>query len=215
MYVISVEQIKAARSLLDWTQIDLSKACGISEHTLKNLERKSGKPRLETNLLIQKTLEHAGIEFLDDVGVKLRGESLKIQVWEGSESLFRLQKDIFETLAGTGKELMICGVDEKVYIKQGGERFLSEVKKRLEAGIDAKLLSCEGDRKFIEPMRHYRWISPQIFNQMPYYVYGNKYAILLWSMPQKVVLIEDKSIADGYRKQFLALWDSAKIPPKE
>jgi transcriptional regulator with XRE-family HTH domain len=210
--MITVEQIKAARGLIGWTQLELAKAADISEHTLKNIERKSGKPRYDTHLVIQKTLEGAGVEFIDDIGVKLRGESLKVQVWEGSESLFRLLDDIYETLNGTEKELMICGVDEKIYVGEGGERFLAEIKKRLDARIRTKLLSCDGDTNFVEPYEHYRWVSKEIFNQMPYYVYGNKYAILLWGTPQKVVLMENKAIADGYRKQFLSLWNNAKIP---
>jgi hypothetical protein len=74
------------------------------------------------------------------------------------------------------------------------------------------LLSCEGDTNYVEPYEHYRWVSKEIFNQMPYYVYDNKYAILLWGTPQRVVLVENKAIADGYRKQFMALWNNAKIP---
>ena len=213
--MITVEQIKASRSLLNWTQIDLAKACGISEHTIKNIERRSGNPRFETQLLIQKTLEDSGIEFIEQIGVKLRGENLKVQVWEGSESLFRLLKDIYETLAGTENELMICGIDENIYMKYGGERFLAEIQKRNDANVNVKLLSCEGDTHFIGPQEHYRWIPAQVFNQMPYYVYDNKYAILLWGAVQKVVLIENKAIADGYRKQFMALWQTAKIPPKK
>jgi DNA-binding XRE family transcriptional regulator len=210
--MITVEQVKAARGLISWTQLDLARAAGISEHTLKNIERKSAKPRWETQQQIQKTLEAAGIEFIEDIGVKLRGESLKVQVWEGSESLFRLLADIYETLAGTDKELMICGVDEKVYLQTGGERFLAEIKKRLDARIKTKLLSCEGDTNYIEPYEHYRWVSREIFNQMPYYVYDNKYVILLWGNPQRVVLMENKAIADGYRRQFMAHWNNAKIP---
>jgi transcriptional regulator with XRE-family HTH domain len=210
--MVTVEQIKAARGLISWTQLDLARAARISEHTLKNIERKSAKPRYETQQIIQKTLEAAGIEFIEDIGVKLRGESLKVQVWEGSESLFRLLADIYETLSGTDKELMICGVDEKVYLQTGGERFLAEVKKRLDAKIRTKLLSADGDTNYVEPYEHYRWVSREIFNQMPYYVYDNKYAILLWGTPQRVVLVENKAIADGYRRQFMALWNNAKIP---
>ena len=212
--MITVEQIKAARSLLEWNQIDLAKAAGISEHTLKNIERKSSKPRADTMLLIQKTLEEAGIEFINEVGVKLRGESLNVQVFEGRESLFRLLKDIYDTLAGTEKELMICGVDESYYLKYGGERFIEEIKKRNVAGIKTKLLSCYGDTNFIEPYEHYRWISKEIFSQVPYYVYDNKYAILLWGEPQRVMLVESKPVAESYRRQFMGLWENAKIPTK-
>lgn len=211
--MLSVEQIKAARALLDWTQDDLAKAAELSKPMINTLERRIANPKVETIASIQKALEKAGVEFTDGPGVKLRSAVLKTQVFEGEDSLIRLVHDIFETLVGTDKELMISGIEEEKYKKLGGENIKALVDKRVKHGIKTKLLSCEGDTNFLEPIEHYRWVPKELFSKTPYYVYDNKYAIFLWGPPKKVVLIENAEIAESFRQQFLAHWAIAK-PPK-
>ncbi len=210
--MISIEQIKAARALLDWTQDDLAAAAGLSKPSINTLERRISNPKSNTMKAIQKALEKAGVEFTEGPGVKLRSSVVKTSVFEGEDSLVRLTHDIFDTLNGTDKELMIAGIAEHKYKYLGGERVLKEIEKRVKHGIKTKLLSCEGDTNFIEPAHHYRWLPKKFFPQVPYYIYDNKYALLLWGPPKKVVIIENDEIASSHRDQFLALWEGAKVP---
>ena len=159
--MISIEQIKAARALLDWTQDELAQAAGLSKPSINTLERRIANPKMETLAAIQRALENAGVEFTDGPGVKLQSSVLKTQIFEGADSLVRLCHDIFDTLVGTGKELMISGIAEQKYRDWGGERILHEIERRIKHGIPTKLLSCEGDTNFIEPVGHYRWIGKQ------------------------------------------------------
>jgi transcriptional regulator with XRE-family HTH domain len=210
--MVTTEQIKAARAMLDWSQEDLAKFSGVSSPAIKNLERRNNKPRAETLNAIKAALEDAGIEFLGEVGVKLRGENLKVRVFEGHDALYRLLNDIFDSLVGTKNELLIAGVSETIHKKEGGEKFLELIRKRSQHGIKSKLLAREGDTDLVDakdPHREYRWISDELFSQVPYYIYGNKYAIMLFGKPQKVVLIENKQVADSYRKQFMTQWKTA------
>ena len=211
--MITIEQIKAARALLDWTQDDLAKAASLSKPMINTLERRIANPKVESLNAIQRALEKAGVEFTDGPGVKLKSAVLKTQIFEGEDSLIRLVHDIFETLVNTDKELMISGIEEEKYKTLGGENIKALVDKRVKHGIKTKLLSCEGDMNFLEPVSHYRWISESLFSKTPYYIYDNKYAIFLWGPPKKVVLIENAEIAESFRQQFLALWNIA-IPPK-
>ena len=210
--MISIEQIKAARALLGWTQDDLARAAGLSKPSVNTLERRIANPKIDTLQAIQRALEEAGVEFTDGPGVKLRSAVLKTEVFEGEDSLIRLLHDIFDTLNGTQNELMIAGVAESRYQNQGGERVTDLIEKRVKHGIKTKLISCDGDQNFIEPIAHYRWITPDLFPKAPMYVYDNKYAILLWGPPKKIVLIENAEIADTMRDQFMALWGMAKTP---
>ena len=63
---VSIRQVKAARSLLGWSQGDLATASGISEPTIKRLEAGDGElgGRPATGDAIQAALEAAGIEFI-------------------------------------------------------------------------------------------------------------------------------------------------------
>jgi transcriptional regulator with XRE-family HTH domain len=75
---VSIRQIKAARALLGWSQEDLARAADVSVPTIKRLEASEGLlgGRSETGEKIQKALQAAGVEFIDEngggPGVRLR-----------------------------------------------------------------------------------------------------------------------------------------------
>jgi transcriptional regulator with XRE-family HTH domain len=68
-------QIRMARAALNWSGRDLAKAAGVHHNTIGRIER-GEETNKGTLLLIQKTLEEAGIEFLNEndsgPGVRLR-----------------------------------------------------------------------------------------------------------------------------------------------
>jgi transcriptional regulator with XRE-family HTH domain len=64
--MISAAQIRAARAFLDWKQTDLATASGVSEMSVKNIERGLTDPRLSTLTAIKSALQAAGVEFIDD-----------------------------------------------------------------------------------------------------------------------------------------------------
>jgi transcriptional regulator with XRE-family HTH domain len=66
--MLSSGQIRAARALLRWTADDLAKESVIGVATIRRLELQDGVPKTNTNtlVLIKKTLERVGIEFIGD-----------------------------------------------------------------------------------------------------------------------------------------------------
>jgi hypothetical protein len=67
---VSIRQVKAARSLLAWSQEELAGAADVSIPTIKRLEAQDGPlgGRDETGAKIRSALESAGIEFIDENG---------------------------------------------------------------------------------------------------------------------------------------------------
>lgn len=63
--MITPAQIRAARALIGWKQTDLAKASGVSEMSVKNIERGVTDPRASTLQAMQDALEAAGVVFLD------------------------------------------------------------------------------------------------------------------------------------------------------
>ena len=61
--MISIEQIKAARSMLGWSATELAERSGVGAATLKRYERSLGVPTATVRVLmaIKTTLEAAGI----------------------------------------------------------------------------------------------------------------------------------------------------------
>ncbi len=76
--MLTAGQVRAARALLRWSAAELANMSGLSERTLQRMEAAEGVPvGLSRNLeLVQKTLEDAGIIFIDEdeegPGVRLR-----------------------------------------------------------------------------------------------------------------------------------------------
>jgi transcriptional regulator with XRE-family HTH domain len=60
-------EVKAARALLGWSQVDLAKEAHVSIVTIKRLEAKGGPIRGRSEIIdkIQRALEAAGVRFFD------------------------------------------------------------------------------------------------------------------------------------------------------
>jgi predicted transcriptional regulator len=75
---VSIRQLKAARTLIGWSQEELASAADVSLPTVKRLEAAEGQlgGRQATGQKICAALEKAGIEFIDEngggQGVRLR-----------------------------------------------------------------------------------------------------------------------------------------------
>ena len=67
--LLTTEQLRAARGLLGWSQTKLAQQAGLSLPTVKRLETGVG-PRVsdEVRSTIQRTLEMAGVEFIQENG---------------------------------------------------------------------------------------------------------------------------------------------------
>lgn len=215
---ITIPQIKAARTLLSWDQKELAKAAGISLPALGNLERGAVSPRARTLDAIQKALENAGIEFIEGPGVRFQQEVLRIRMLEGKDAVQQLFEDIYATLRPGGGEVLVGGVSERRFLKEkiSGEPLLMYLKKvNRRRDIRARVLVAEGDKDFVgKPETSlYRWADKAAFGLVPYYIYHDKYAVLVWGKPLRVVITQNPSLAETYRRQFEADWKRAKQPP--
>jgi transcriptional regulator with XRE-family HTH domain len=87
---VSIRQLKAARTLIGWSQDELASASGISLPTIKRLEAAEGLlgGRESTAQKIRAALERAGVEFIPEngggPGVRLRKRQRSRKVKKGS-----------------------------------------------------------------------------------------------------------------------------------
>lgn len=74
--MIMPSQCRAARGLLDWTQVQLAHAAGVGVVTIRQFEGAASEPRQATMTVIRLALEKAGVVFVDEngggPGVRLR-----------------------------------------------------------------------------------------------------------------------------------------------
>ena len=77
--MITPRQIRAARSLIGWKQSDLAAASGVSEISVKNIERGATDPRASTLGALQKAFLEAGVVFLDPGDTRDGGPGLRLR----------------------------------------------------------------------------------------------------------------------------------------
>jgi transcriptional regulator with XRE-family HTH domain len=77
--MITAGQIRAARALIGWKQIDLAKRSGVAEVSIKNIERGVTDPRSRTLASIQAAFEKAGVVFLEPGDVRDGGEGVRLK----------------------------------------------------------------------------------------------------------------------------------------
>ena len=71
--MITPEQCRAARALLDWTQMDLGSRANISNQTVRNFEHRTSQLKDSTAKLLRLIFEAEGVRFIGDGEASLDG----------------------------------------------------------------------------------------------------------------------------------------------
>ncbi len=205
--VITHQQIKAARSLLDWTQDDLAERSGLSKYSIVNVESGKTAPQRGTLDSIINALEAADIEFMDG-GVRKKYDHVRIL--NGEDANERLLEEIFVTLKDSGGEVLISGLREPSQSDiQKYEFIKNHIEKIKENGITERILIEEGDKNLVAPHEWYRWLPKKYFSPHTFQLFGHKLALINWGPPQQVIIIDNKLFAESYRNFFNFSWDNA------
>ena len=207
---ITTAQIRGARGILNWSQTDLAERTGISATSIGSIENGQSTPRANTLQTIQKSFENAGIEFLGTDGVRLKTGDVRI--FKGHNGLIDFYDDIYSsTRDGFEGEILVSNVDERQFVKHLGEYADTHIERMSSLGkVLYKILIREGDN-FIPGSSYaeYRWIPRDLFSSVPFYVYGDKLAIILFDAEITIITLEYPSIAEAYRVQFADMWRRA------
>ena len=211
---ITTAQIRGARGILNWSQQDLAQRTGISATSIGSIENGQTTPRESTLSTIRKTLENAGIEFIDLDGV--RNRTGDIRVLTGVEGFKDFYDDVYNTLKNSPGVVYVSNVDEKEFLKFGSDILgvHSERIKKL-GNVSYKILIREGDKNFVaSEYAAYKWIPKNQFATVPFYIYGPKIAILMFRAEPTIIVMNYAAIADAFRIQFETNWALAVEPSK-
>lgn len=212
--MISVQQIKAARGLLEWSQVDLAKAAGLHVNAINNVERRHGLPRADTMEAIQKAFEERGIRFKGLTGVNLVQETLEIQKITGPQFIRTLTDDLLFTLRTPKDELLAVMPDEKFFMLDPHEndRYYKAQKR---AGFKHRLILSDAYAESYGDERAVRFLPAAVMGKVSYQVYGDKFVLVNWHVPEMVIM-RSASVAESFRQQFEYLWSqAAPFKPKK
>lgn len=213
--ILSPTQIRSARALMNWSQKHLSELTGLAQPTIMAAEQDDNENKRNMN---ERTIRRiydafeAHVEFLPDDGIKRKRQTIKD--YKGREGFLEFIWDVHSTVKDQGGLVCVSNVDESDFEYWLGD----EDAKYTEAMSDIKdvtfnILIRHGDTNFSAGRyAEYRWVKEEHFTSVPFYVYGNKLAMILFKDDVRVYVIDNKDIADAQRAQFKMTWDSADIP---
>lgn len=210
--MITTAQIRGARGILNWSQGDLSERTGLSPTSVGGIENGLTNPRDSSIAAVQKAFEDAGIEFIANDGVRKRGG--EILIFRGKVGFVDFFDYVFQTVRGWSGDVCVSNVEETTFLKWAGETAQVHMERmsRLE-GIRYKVLLKEGDQNFAaSSYAQYKWIPKRYFHTVPFYVFERKLAIFVFDEEPLIILHKFSTIAEAYRAQFEALWESAIDP---
>lgn len=212
--MITGRQIRAARGLLNWDATVLAEKAGLTRETVSRIETDSVQAQERSLIKIQQACEEAGVEFIENQGVRFKSRG--IEVYEGNLQFRKFMDDIYETAKAGNTDICILGVSETDFHKHLSEEFgYAHIKRMTELkSLKVRCLVCEGDSEvYCESYNEYRWVPKQSFSAVPFYVYGDKFAVVLFEKGDvMVVVIESTPVANAYRKQFELFWSESKVP---
>ena len=209
--IIRASQIRAARGLLDWSQEDFAQLSGLSVATIRKLELGQISPRGKTNHQIRQAMEDAGLEFIEPNGVRQKPE--EITIYDGPQSLISFYETVLAHATREGGEIVTVCINEDPISERLGsfsEMYLSSMA-ALGDAITMKCILTENNKSMPAIYCEYRSISKDYVDSVPFYIYGNNYAMFLFSKKHnpKIIIHHSKLLADAYRKQFYSMWDKA------
>lgn len=192
--------IQYSRKAQGWTQEQLAQRSGVPYTTLIKVESGAIKsPSLEVISKLARSLSLS----LDEL--------VSPTVFRGRDALERLFTDILATLREPGEWMGITGVSEKDYLQHDEKKLKEFISILRERGFKQRLLSSEDETVFLEDDHlEYRAIPKRYFSAVPFYIYGNKVAILIWGEPLQVIIMQNPHMAEAMRRFFLFVWDQAE-----
>jgi len=220
---ITAAQLRAARGLMDWTRSELAKAAGLSAETIKNIEHGVYMPQDTTINAIVNAFEENNVAFSEDEGVKFRHDT--VIKYNGVSGFKKFMDDVYKTArqnieSNEEKPFCMSNLDDSFFKEYLGDFFTVHHVKRMNALRDKfkmlilileepKTLSNEEYKS--GSYREYRVQKNQTAGNVPFYVYGDKLAILIFEKKKKpqIIVINSSSVASAYREKFNILWKSA------
>ena len=204
---VTPDQIRAARALKNWSQTDLAQRVDMATPSIGNIEAGKHAPTPQTQSAIIDAFESAGIEFIDG-GVRHRSDLLTIM--EGNNWYVRLLDDVYYSLKNleSPEVLLICGDDSK-----SPPEVIDRWRRIRSSSIAMRQLVEDGNTYLMGPLKEYRYIPREHFNNYVSLIYGEKIAICA-DGNTKAVIFKDPFLAKTWTNIFNVMWDTLEQPEK-
>lgn len=210
--MITIEQCRAARGLLGWTQGDLALACGLSKTAINNFEMGRSDIKNISLAAIRKAFEARDIEFLNGSGLKKRSETFSVLRGEGAFEM--LLGDIVASLKGfadpQGSEVLAMNVDDRFMRKTSPTKVLEYLQELEAMGVTQRVLCAPGYDSILGPPHNCRWIErDSVHLTHMAFVYADKIAWPLWG-ENMILIMQSRDMQGAEAERFDFIWKNAQ-----
>lgn len=208
---ITNNQLRAARALLGLDQKDVENGASVSLVQISRIERGEVEPKNKTIKKLTDFYTLKGVEFTDGDGVRRKQLLRELRGYEGFQAF---NEDVYETVKNGGN-VCVSNVDERLFEKWQGKNAENYLSKMAELGASGHLnfhiLIKKGDKYFTaSKYAEYRWVPAAQFSSVPFYIYGDKVATILFEDDVKIFIHEHSELAQAHRAQFDLAWSVAE-----
>ncbi|HFE37493.1 MAG TPA: XRE family transcriptional regulator [Gammaproteobacteria bacterium] len=206
--MITPKQIRAARNFLGIDQKTLADAVGVSKMNISDIENEKGKPRASTLNTIELYFQTCGIRLTPAGGIEPAQNF--VTIYEGEDCYFDLLLDVHATLKRIKGRMLCSGSDER----RSSEEVICQLRKMRSDGIIMQSLIEPGNTYIMGKLEEYRWMPTSLFVDGDVKViYADRVAYLVsWAGTPRVIVIQDKTIAEEASRHFDFIWIHSKQP---
>jgi transcriptional regulator with XRE-family HTH domain len=213
--VLTGKQIRAARILTGWDANDLGELAKLSRNAVLQIERGEFRPRPATAERISRAFADAGIEFIENEGVRRRPDG--IETFEGHERFHQFTDYVYSYLKDNGGDVCISVGDERLFIKyrKEPEQYRANMKALVASGkVRVRILAEKSNAASV--FAEIRKLKSATAAPTSFYAFGRNLALISFAHqpPPYVALFRNSPFADAFRQSFETAWDNAEVMVK-
>ena len=195
--MITGEQLRMVRAMLDWSLKEMEKQTGLTSMTLSNIEKGVSVPSGTSLAKIMRVIEANDIELVEG-GV--RSSKNKIKTLSGDQWFLELLEDAYKTLKNHNlKEFLIFAGNNAVLPPAVVEGF----RKLKNIGVKIREMVKENDTYLMGSEEDYRWIPEEYYQNYVTIVYADK---VCNDFGELGLLVQNKEWAETERNKFNLMW---------
>lgn len=209
---ITPTQCLMARAGLKLSRSNLADLSGIAAKSIDNFENgKTSLAHKNMKALIT-TFVSEGIEFIGETGVNIPKDYVT-KTLTGANGFKEFLDDVYNTVKNGGT-INVTNVIDHDFKYWAGDKHQDHVTRM--AGIknlECKTLCKNGYQDFhASDYTNYRWLPENETGETPFYMYGQKLAILTLRPEPIIIIINVPGVVDTFRIKFDALWEKSLEP---
>ncbi len=207
--MITIEQIKAARALLGWSQSKLADHASLSQTGIARIENGTNQPNTKTLEKIQTAFDDNGIEFIEN-GVKKRTD--EIRTLKGRAGFLKFLNEMYETIVKDGGLICLYNAKPDNWYKWLGEDvYKTHAQRMYEINNNYKfrIITEEGEKNLISSnFAEYKVVPKEIFNEQSIYAFGNTLAFINFDNDDiRIHILKNADFAKGFQDLFNITWN--------